>query len=258
MSLISLAIDTRAPAPIRGADYGAPVTHTPLDAGTVWAVTDDAILLAVWYLDAGMLLSTVRTGELTARALQLRDTVSAWSYLIIGGALTGTKDGATNHNGVRTGWPWASVQGALLAVQEAGVGVLSAYDAEQAPKLITQLGNARRSAAKRIRPPRDVLFFGPGEDMLLAIPGLGDRRLDAVLAFSGGNVAQALQALTDPTIAIPGVPRSAQEETRKALGLEDGVRLGFDLIEEAIHDPNSNNGHNGADQLAGVAVAADA
>ncbi len=265
MSILSLAITDSAPAPIRAADYGAPTTITPLDTGTVWAVTDDGALLAIWYLDASALLSTVRSGELTARVLRLRDTVSAWAYLIIGGALTATKDGATNHNGMRTGWPWASLQGALLAVQEAGVSVISVYGAEQVPALIQQLAAARRGAAKRVRPPRDVLFFSPIEDMLLALPGIGPKHLDALLGATGNNGAMALCTLTDPTITVPSVPRRVQEDARRALGLPADMRLGLDTIptEEAINEPTpsgaaATNGHGRADQLAAALVTADA
>ena len=52
MSIISLAIDTRATAPIRDADYGAPKTVTNLDVGTIWVVAGDGSLLVIWHLTA--------------------------------------------------------------------------------------------------------------------------------------------------------------------------------------------------------------
>jgi len=251
MALISITITTGAPLPIRDADYGAPKHIVPLEVGTAWTVADDGTLLVFWYLETSMLLNLIRQNELAPRVLQLRD-LSPWCYLIL------------NSNTLEAhGWPAESIQNALISVQEAGAAVLHVELDRDVPTLIRRIGDRKRTT-RRVRPARDVLFFSPGEDMLLAIPGVGSARLDAIMAHAGNSAGAALLVLTDPTAKIPGVPRRVQEDARKALGLEPGVRLALDLIEteEANNDPdtsNTNNGHSGADQLASAAIiAADA
>lgn len=228
MSIISIAITDSAPAPVLGADYGAPKTIMPLDSGTVWAVAGDGMLLAIWYLEADALLSVIADGTLSARAFALHG-VSNWAYLVVAGSLNYQR------------WPWASIQGALLSVQELGVAILRVKTADDVPDLILQLAKRDR-APKRIRPPRTALFFTPGEDMLLALPGIGGDRLDKLMAFAG-DPANALLALTDTSVNIPHIPKSVQEAARQAIGLVSDVRLGLDVIDPPINTATEETQH---------------
>lgn len=175
----------------------------------------DGAQLAIAYMSASTLLHAIRQGDLCSRVAKLREH-SAWCYLIIRDALAPDTHGRTVHNGRPTGWSWVSVQGALLSVQELGVGVLSIRDESDLDACVLTLAQRDRSA-RRLSPPRETLWATPGERLLTSLPGVGPETADQLLTECSGNVALALHALTNG--AVPGITEAKQGRIRDALGL---------------------------------------
>jgi len=94
----------------------------------------------------------------------------------------------------------------------------------------------RSRAPQRVRPARDALFVTPGEDVLLALPGVGDGLCSAALQYTSGNTALAIVALTgdDP---IRGVGPTTRTEIRTALGLLPTEQMAVIRRERADSEP---------------------
>lgn len=225
-ALLNVAIDTGAQPPVSTMQLfsGPDVARVPLgEQNTILAMCADGAMLACMYQPAMQLLHLMRHQEHMPLLMQLRDR-SPWSYLLIDGYLRCTGAGKADVNGNATGFDWPSVQGLLLSIQELGIGVVTLQDTKHLGDTIYGLAKRDRSA-RRVRPPREALFVEPGEDMLLALPGIGDERCRQLLKHCGGNPAAALDALTDPRQSIPGIGPAVQRNAREALGLSDGIRL---------------------------------
>jgi hypothetical protein len=224
-ALLSLAIDTGAQSPVSSITFtGCGIVRMAIgEPNTVLANCSDGTMLACMYQPAMQLLHLMRRQEHMPLLLQLRDR-SPWSYLLIDGYLRCSASGKAEVNGNNTGFDWPAVQGLLLSIQEIGVGVVTLQDTRHLGDTIYGLAKRDRSA-RRIRPPREALFVTPAEDLLLALPGIGDERCRTLLKYCGGSPAAALDALTDPRQSIPGVGPALQRNAREALGLSDGIRL---------------------------------
>ena len=232
MALVNLAIDHREPQAIQQADYGIPVTRSALSAGTAWLISHDGKLVALWRLDASSFLHALRMDTLKPRAAKLRK-LTPWAYLIVQGHLTIADDGTVKVNRSRTGWSWGSVIGAWMTLQEMGICVINIADgADQFVSLTTQIA-ARKRDAVRIEPLRDVLYPDSGELVLTDLPGIGPTRADALLTHCGGSAAWVLAALTDDTLALPGIGPKTRSAVRQALGLPDTMKLTIQMIEDS-------------------------
>ena len=154
---------------------------------------------------------------------------SEWSYLMITGELQRGANGKVWCEQRQTGWNWDSVQGALLTIQELGVGVIHCGGDTDFEAAVLRLA-ARERGTVRIGPPRLSHILGHGEAMLAALPGVGFERVDALLSHCG-TAAWSLVALTDDT-AVPGIGDGTKRRVRKALGLEDWAEFTIHVKEE--------------------------
>lgn len=256
--LLSVTIDTQAaPALKKLAFEHISVMQLPIgEASTVLVLAADGQVLAVRYMPAGELFGLIREQRLLPQMLRLRER-SPWAYLLIDGVLTPSGSGKCIYNGNQTGYDWAAVQGALISVQELGVSMLTLQGERYLADAIFTLARRERGT-KRLRPPREALFVSPAEDLLLALPGIGDERCAALLRFTGGNGAAALDALTDPTIDIPGIPRRVKQDTRAALGLtSNAIKLGLIGLQDQTYDQHQHEQPRSSNDTHAAAVAAD-
>jgi ERCC4-type nuclease len=84
-----------------------------------------------------------------------------------------------------------------------------------------------------VRPPRDVLFADPDLDMLLALPGVGEQKAEALLQYCGG-AAWALMVLTDDEHEFPGIGPETRRKVREAMGLHDDMSFRIELHENEV------------------------
>jgi hypothetical protein len=205
---------------------GVPVVNVPIDtlgrADLVVSCADGAMLGLV-YLDLNGLFTGLRTNELMARLVSVKARWP-WSYLVIGAVLSADNAGRTRNNaGQGSGWSWDAVQGALLSAQEIGVGVMQIPHADLFADTVARLAKRDRSA-ERVKPVRDAMFYTPQEELLLALPGIGETTADMLLQQCG-TVAAALMALTDDSVTLAGIGPKTRQGVRHLLGLPDGQAL---------------------------------
>lgn len=201
-------------------------TALPLgDPELLLVMATDGTLLVCRYMPTGELLDQIRTQRLPALLAQLRQRGSDWIYLLLDGELTANTSGKTVQNGNVTGFDWKAIQGALLSIQEAGVGVVWLQSVEHLQDQVYLLAKRDRSQ-KRVRPPRDLLFVSPAEDLILALPGIGEDRAHLLLK-QAGSAAWLLDLLTDlaPAAKLDGIGPETKRKIRQALGLSDQTRL---------------------------------
>lgn len=205
---------------------GVPVIDVPMDAlgrADLAITCADGAMLGIVYLDLVGLFHALRNQELIPRLLTVKSRWP-WAYLVIGGVLSATTDQRVrNRDGKSSGWAWDAVQGALLSVQELGVGVVQIPHADQLADAVVRLAKRDRTA-QRVRSLRDALFYTPQEELLLSLPGIGEATADALLAQCG-TVAAALHALTDDGLVMPGIGPETRAGVRHLLGLPDGQAL---------------------------------
>jgi ERCC4-type nuclease len=228
MSLTSVMIDTFEPTHIQGLTFGGiPTAIVPLDAGDILAACDDGNLVIVERKTSGDLLNTLKEERLFSQVTRCHD-VTPWAYLIVTGLLAPSANGKCVADRGETGWSWASVAGALLTVQELGVGVLHIANDLEFERAVIQLSNRDRRCV-RVAPPRNADIISDQDAILSILPGIGPERAKALLDYCG-NAASAIDYLTDPTWTlgkVPGIGEQTQRKVRRAFGLPDGVYLGL-------------------------------
>lgn len=206
---------------------GVAVLDAPIDSlgrADLVVATASGHMLGVVYLDLTGLLSAIRTKELQPRLIGVKQRWP-WAYLLIGALPAVTADGRLkNSRGDNSGWAWDAVQGAALTLQELGVGVLWLQSADGVARTLEGLARRERGPV-RAAPLRDGLFYDPAELILMALPGIGDAKADALIAYCG-SAADALLCLTcDALDAPPGIGPETRRAARKALGLREGEAL---------------------------------
>lgn len=210
-------------------DYaGAPSMRVPLAAGSVNIVASDGALLAIERLPVESLPMAIRRSTLNDRCAALK-ALTPWAYLIIVGELSVQRNGKAVIAGQPSGWDWRAIQGALATVQELGVVVLSAGTDTQFGELLQSLARRDRGPVK-VAPVRDLIFATPAEQLLTAIPGIGEDKAESLLA-EWPSAAWALIALTNPAYAPKGIGPKTIAAARAALGLAEGMNLALDKQE---------------------------
>lgn len=192
-------------------------------------VCDDGATLAIKYWQPKDLLHAIRQREFEATLIELK-AQSPWTYLIIGGVMTPNADGKVRSpDGAITGWDWSAVQGALATAQELGVVVIHLQHAQQVAGQVERLAQRKRGDV-RTAPLREGLFCSPAEQILLALPGIGEEKAAALLDYCGGNIAAVLHALTDPSVSAPGIGPKTRDAVRAALGLAPHAFIRYDTM----------------------------
>lgn len=194
---------------------GVTLVPAPVAPASVILICADGAQLAVKYLAAADMLHSIRQGRLDAELVALKAR-SDWAYLLIGGQMTPDRDGRCRHGADATGWGWDAYQGALLSAQEMGVGVLTLRHADDVGEALARLARRNR-AMKRVKPLRDALFLDPSQELLMALPGIGEAMADQLLTYCG-SAGAALLALTSDEVNTPGIGPKTREACRRALG----------------------------------------
>lgn len=229
----SIMIDQREPAWVQKLKFGSiPTAVTLLDCGDIWAATDDGSLLVIERKTPDDLLNSIGDGRLFNQAASMVK-LSSWSYIVITGSLIPGGNGKVILSNRESGWDFNSVQGALITVQEMGVRVTFAAGDADFAGCVERLASRSRSEVT-IKPARQAQILSPGAQVLSSLPGIGlDRALEIMKHFP--NAAIALSYLTDPEwngASIPGIANGTKANVRRALGLEDDLKLHPVLIGE--------------------------
>lgn len=232
MGISAIIVDSREPDWVKKLQFGGvPVSHTVLDAGDLWIVTDDNRILVIERKTPNDFLGTLKEERLFIQMAGLQEVRKQgyWPYLMITGEL---QRGANGHvvTDRETGWSWTAIEGALLSVQEMGVFVTHCandYDLEAA---ILRLADRSRDGKMILPPARIGKVLGVQAGFLCGLPGIGPEKVGEVLAYCG-TPAWALVALTDAESQIPGVGSGIKNNVRYTLGLKDNEQIGI-LINE--------------------------
>lgn len=224
----SVMIDQREPEHVKNIRFGGvPVAVTMLPAGDIWVATSDGAMLCIERKTPDDFLSSLRENRVFSQCAALREH-TPWAYLLITGPFL---RGADNHviTGRLTGWDYNAVQGALLTIQEMGVGVLHASGEHDLEGAITRLANRKRDVV-RVQPARRTHVLSDSEAIIASLPGIGVERLDAINATWPLNECayMALCALTDydpDAWDLPGISKGITRRIRQVLGLPQNVYL---------------------------------
>ena len=227
-ALMTVLIDSKQPDVLSHLGYdGVTPLRVPLAAGSLNLIAHDGALLAIERLPVESLTMAIRRGTLSDRAAALK-ALTPWAYLVLVGDLASDRKGKAIIAGQPSGWEWRSVQGALATLQELGVVVLSCASDNQLGDLLVTLARRDRGPVK-VAPPRETLFTTPAEQLLCAIPGIGEEKAEQLLT-EYPSAAWALIALTNPDYAPKGVGPKTIASARAALGLHDSQQLCIDQI----------------------------
>jgi ERCC4-type nuclease len=226
MALVGAFLDSREPDWVKKLTFGGvSVATVLLDAGDLQLATDDGSIIVVERKTATDFLNTLKDDRLFPQMAKIREA-SPWCYLALCGVFTPSAGGKCFINGIESGWNWASVQHALLTIQELGVNILNIASDHDYEASIIRLANRDRST-KKVSPPRDLTITDPATVFLASLPGIGPDRATALLQFCG-TPANALHFLSDDspgTKSLPGIGPMTKAKVRATLGLDDAEIL---------------------------------
>ncbi len=228
MALTAVIIDQREPEWVKQLKFnGAMVSHSVLDAGDFWVLTDDNRMLAIERKTPTDLLGSLKDERLFVQmaGLQGLRKEGYWPYLMISGDL---QRGANGHvvTDRETGWSWNAVQGALLSIQEMGIFVTYCASDTDLESAVIRLGERSRDEKMIIPPARIGKVLGLQAGFLCGLPGIGPEKVGELLTYCG-TPAWALVALTDADSQIPGIGQGIRNNVRYTLGLNDKEQMGI-------------------------------
>lgn len=237
MGIVSVVIDSREPTWLHGLTFGGALTTVAaLDAGDLLIATDDGDLLAVERKTANDFLGSLRDNRIWTQLAGLR-SLTPWAYLALCGDLRPGPGGLTFSDGRSTGWNWASVSGALLSIQEAGVHVVWVPSDSEYEQAVIRLANRDRSPII-VQPARQMVLMSEAEQILTSLPGIGLEKARSLLAYCG-SPAWALWFLCDEQWDGPNPPKGFGPETKRrvraALGLKPEQQLWIQIAD--TNDP---------------------
>ena len=220
MTLKAVILASTEPASIKALDYGVPVLTQALPCGDAWLATDNTTLV-IERKTLSDLLASIRDGRLFDQAARMVSQ-SKWCYEVVT-ELPVVRSGYIFLSGKMTEWKWASVQGALLTLQEIGVEVIWWQDGYV--ECLKWLAGRDRDTVHVKPQKRDIIMQSPAETILCALPDIGDGRASALLKHCG-TAAFALQFVTgDGGGSVPGIGPGVKAAVRNALGLDDSLTL---------------------------------
>lgn len=228
--ITAVMIDSREPEWVQKLDFGAPSAVIALDYGDLHVLCDDGATLVIERKTPDDLLGTLQDDRLFRQVARMarRDDKNEWPYLVITGELRRDKDGKVITDGRgRTGWDWAAVQGALLTVQELGVPVVYAGGDADYAAAAKRLSKRNREGVMPILPPRTPSLLGPAAGLLASLPRIGPTKAMELLKWSGGNLAWAIVALTDPELENCPIGQADRRHIRRLFGLRDEQEMGI-------------------------------
>lgn len=244
MAITAVMVDSREPQWVQLLPFdGAMKAVTVLECGDLWASTSDGAMVIVERKTSTDFLGSLSDERLWHQLAAMR-AKSEWSYLVITGVLQPNPAGLTVTDRGETGWKWASVQGALIRVQECGVVVVHASGDSDYEPTVKRLCARTRSPELVLKPVRTPAVLSPGEQVLASLPGIGLDKAQALLN-GFGSAAWALEALTDMRTKVVkglhgevrGIGDVTKRRVRQALGLPDNGRLVMVNENDKIMDP---------------------
>lgn len=232
MSITAILIDSREPDWVQGLKFDSvPKMVTALEFGDIWVTTDAGDLICVERKTPTDLLGSIKDNRIFAQIAGMKEK-TPWAYLMITGLLGASTGGKVIADNRVTGWDFRSIQGALLSIQEAGIGVVYCDGDDDYEAAVKTLCNRHRKIENVIEPRQQSRVMSPGEIMLTALPGIGIERAGKLLTAFDNRPAQALAWLTwlhsDPCYDIEGIGVGVKRAVRVALKLEDSEE--FDVI----------------------------
>lgn len=202
---------------------GIPILPMPLDDVTCLVNCDDDALLSILAIQDSEILTAIQQNTLAEKAAKVKAR-SPWAYLIIIGSLTQNGTDTKCGPNVRK-WQWASVEGALLTVQELGVGIVTVPTEADLGARVLSLARRDRTT-KRASQVRDLDYYTLTEQFLLCLPGVGEKIALDIAQHVGQSPIWALTAMTD-TSQLKGVGDKTKATIRLALGLATDEALGI-------------------------------
>lgn len=207
---------------------GVPRIVTKLTHGDVLATTDTGDMIAIERKTPTDLLGSVKDKHIFKQCAGMRNQ-TPYSYLVVTGTLTATKDDKVIADDRVTGWAWNSIQGALLEIQDLGVKIVYCTSNGEYEATVLRLCNRERCKEKVIEPTVSSRIMSPGEALLCSLPGVGWERASKLLDEFNNNSADAIAWLTwqnynanGVNVEIAGIGNGVKTGVRKALGLRDG------------------------------------
>lgn len=210
---MKILIDSREPPTvvnkIKKHFIDANIEVRELPCGDVW-IDEDVIIERK---TIGDLLASIADNRIFNQANDMRQ-ISEWCYIIIEGQLIWYDSKI-----IGTDWHFRSVQGALLQVQELGVGVVHCDNANDFCKTVEWLANRNRDKATTIPPRKYGLPITTDEKIISALPGIGLERASKLLREYGSCIA-VIECLLNNDCDLPsGIGEKTRQATKKALGL---------------------------------------
>lgn len=228
MGLTAVMIDNREPQAITNLKFGGvPTVVTTLEAGDLWASCSDDEMVLIERKTPNDLLNSIKDGRLFMQCANLRNH-SPWAYLVVTGPLINSGEFVIAE-GRLTGWRWDDVWGAILKCQELGVCVTFCRDDREYESAVIRLARRERNKDVVLEPRFNGRIMSPGEQVLIALPGIGYERAQQLLVEFDNHVGHALAWLTwqhkNPAHDIAGIGAGTKLGVRKALGLSDDEEL---------------------------------
>lgn len=241
MSITALMIDSREPDWVQSLSFDSvPKIVTVLEFGDLWATTDTGEIVIIERKTPTDLLGSIKDNRLFAQIAGMK-AKSPWAYLMITGLLGASTGGKVIADNRVTGWDFRSIQGALLSVQEAGIGVIYCDGDDDYEAAVKAICNRNRQAENVIEPRQQSRIMSPGEVMLTALPGIGIERAGKLLTAFDNRTGHTLAWLTwlhnDPCYDIEGIGVGIKKAVRIALKLEETEE--FDVINIKVMEKNT-------------------
>jgi len=230
MTLKAIIIDSREPDWVKGRRFhNVPVTVTELPAGDAWLATEDATII-VERKTFSDLLASIADGRLFDQCARMVE-ISKWCYLVTAASPPAIEGKHYWVDGKRTEWTVRQVQGTLTTVQQLGVVVLSDIANEEYHDTLHWLA-ARKRGNVFLTPLRQAIMASPAEQVLMAIPGIGEKHAGQLLK-EYETAAWAVMALTDGHAAkVLGIGPAKCAAAKRVYGLDDEQYLAVNLKEK--------------------------
>lgn len=165
------------------------------------------------------LLGSIADGRLFNQCAAMRQDFE-WCYLVICGQMPWGYDGKI----IGTNWNFRSVEGALLQVQELGVGVTYSQNDNDLAHTVAWLLNRNRTQHIIIPARKTGLPMPDDQKILSSLPGIGPER--ALELLRDRNLRDALLCLLDSDCEVKGIGPKTKQNIRQLFNLNDNQKLG--------------------------------
>lgn len=173
--------------------------------GSFWIMTDDGYTLAVICVEESEIIGGFALLQSVIAQIQ---TITKYIYILI----------ETSE----------SFENQIISLQEFGSFVVTTSSiSEYIPSFIKFISNQKRRQEKAVHPPkRSLRMFTPGEQMLLTISGLGERKVKDLLGHFG-PVAWVLAGMTwhDTPDYLNSISKKDIDTFRNDIGIDDNMIL---------------------------------